>query len=252
MVAAMASTGRSPTALRPFALKWLPSSSVGWLPARPCPGVRHAKAKASGRVDVYIRGSQGSVCLSTPIVGLSRSGYLGFVLGLAYGIAYGFALGLTYHECDKRPLRLTTNGSTRQHAQTPGCSLWLSVGVRTGGRLHPGLTGERLLKQRPKLFVYLFRRPRSCWGLREDEFGFWLGVRGYVLRFEVCCVPDCLPALPLLGLLSVAFAYLVCSRFFRTCSLPYCVPADLGGVAPCALVGLGPPAHSVAESGRAI
>ena len=25
-------------------------------------------------------------------------------------------------------------------------------------------------------------------------------------------------------------------RFFRTCSLPYCVPADLGGVAPCALV----------------
>ena len=102
MVAAMASTGRSPTALRPFALMWLPSSSVGWLPARLCPGVRLAKVKASGRVDVYIRSSQGSVCLSTPIAGLSRSDYLGFVLGLAYGIAYGFALGLTYHECDKR------------------------------------------------------------------------------------------------------------------------------------------------------
>ena len=54
-------------------------------------------------------------------------------------------------------------------------------------------------------------------------------LEGMFSAFEVSCVPDCLPALPLLGFLLVAFAFLVCSRFFGTCSLPYCVPADLGG-----------------------
>ena len=179
-------------------------------------------------------------------------GYLGFVLGMAHGVAYGFALGLTFHEFDKRQQRLTTNDSTRQHALTLGCTLWLSTGVRTGGRLHPGPAGKRLLKQRPNLFLCLSWRPCDRWCLREDEPGFWLGVRGYVLRFQVYCVPDCLPALPLVGFLLVAFAFLVCSRSFRISSSPYCVPPDLSGVAPCDLVGLGPPTYSVPESGHAI
>ena len=93
--------------------------------------------------------------MTTPTAGQSRYGYLGFVLGMAHGVEYGFALGSTLHEFDKRQQRLTTSGSTRQHPLTPGCTLWLSTGVRTGGRLHPGLAGERLLKQRPKLFLVL-------------------------------------------------------------------------------------------------
>ena len=214
---------------------------AGVMPAHQRPGVCFAMAKASGRVDVCTRGSQGSGCVTTRTAGQSRYGYLGW-----------FALGSTFHEFDKRQQRLTTNGSTRQLALMPGCTLWLSTGVRTGGRLHPGPAGERLLKQRPELFLCLSWRPCERWCLREDEPDLWLGVRGYVLRFEVFCVTDCLPALPLLGFLSVAFAILVCSRFFRTCSLPCCVSDDLGGFAPCALVGLGPPAYPVPESGRAI
>ena len=61
----------------------------------------------------------------------------------------GFTLGSTYHECDERQSRLTTSCSTRQLAWMPGCMLRLSIGVRTGGRPHPGQAGERLLKQRP-------------------------------------------------------------------------------------------------------
>ena len=71
-------------------------------------------------MDVYTGGSQESVCLTTPTAGLSRSGYLGFVLELAYGVAYGFAQGSTFHEFDKRQQRLTTNGSTRQLALMSG------------------------------------------------------------------------------------------------------------------------------------
>ena len=96
---------------------------------------------------------RGASAYQTPTAGLSRSGYLGFVLEFAYGVAYGFALGLSYHECDKRQPRMSTNGSTRQLARTPGCSLWLSMGVRTGGRLHPLQAGERLQKQRPHAAV---------------------------------------------------------------------------------------------------
>ena len=130
-------TGRRPTDLRSGALMRWPSLGAGVMPAHQRPGVCLAKAKASGRVDVYTRSSHGSVCVTTPTAGLSRYGYLGFVLGMAHGAAYGFALGLTFHEFDKRQQRLTTNGSTRQHALTPGCTLWLSTGVRTGGRLPP-------------------------------------------------------------------------------------------------------------------
>ena len=130
----------------------------GVMPAHQRQGVCLAQAKASGRSDVYTRGSQGSVCVTTPTAGQSRYGYLGFVLGMAYGVAYGFALGSTFHEFDKRQQRLTTNGSTRQHALTPGCTLWLSTGVRTGGRLHPGPAG--VPKQRPKP-CSCFRRPRG-------------------------------------------------------------------------------------------
>ena len=124
----------------------------------------------------------------------------------------------------------------------PGCLPCQGVGVRTGGRLHPGLAGERLLKQRPKLFSCLFRRPRGCWGLREVAPGSWLVVRGCVLRIEVYCVPACLPALPLLGVLLIAFAFLVFARLYRTGCLPFCVlVCALGGFAPGALTGLGPP-----------
>ena len=145
-------TGRRPTALRSGALMRWPSLGAGVMPAHLRPGVCLAKGKATGRVDVYTRGSQGSVCVTTPTAGQSRFGYLGFVLGTAYGVAYGFATGSTFHEFDKWQQRLTTNGSTRQHALTCGCTLWLSTGVRMGGRLHPGPAGERPLTQRPKPF----------------------------------------------------------------------------------------------------
>ena len=104
-------------------------------------------------------GARRSVCLTTPIAGLSRCGYLGFVLGLAFGVAYGFALGSTYHECDKRQPRLTTNGSTRQHVLMPGCTLWLSTGVRTDGRLHPGPAGSDCLNNAPSSSRALSWRP---------------------------------------------------------------------------------------------
>ena len=159
LVAVHSLTGRWPTALRSGAHMSWPSLGAGVMPAHQRPGVCLAKAKASGRVDVYTQGSQGSVCVTTPTAGQSRYGYLGFVQGMAYGVAYGFAQGSTFHEFDKRQQRLTTNGSTRQLARTPGCTLWVSVGVRTGGRIHPGPAGERLLKQRPKLFSRLSFRP---------------------------------------------------------------------------------------------
>ena len=196
MVAVQATTGRRPTALRPIALRWLPSLSVGRLPARQCLGVCLAKAKASGRVDVYTRGSQGSVCLTTPIAGPSRCGYLGFVLGLACGVAYGFALGSTYHECDKRQPRLTTSGSTRQLALVSGCTHGLSVGVRTGGRLHPGQVGERLLKQRPKLFSWASAKTNLARGSELE--GVFSALRSFA----------CLPA-----------------RSFCPCSLFSCSPS---------------------------
>ena len=68
---------------------------------------------------------------------------------MAYDIAYGFAQGSTFHEFDKRQQRLTTNGSTRQLALMPGCTLWLSSGVRTGGRVHPGSAGSDYLNNAP-------------------------------------------------------------------------------------------------------
>ena len=45
------------------------SLGAGVMPAHHRPGVCLAKTKASGRVDVYTRGSQGSVCVTTPIAG---------------------------------------------------------------------------------------------------------------------------------------------------------------------------------------
>ena len=227
MVAVLASSGRRPTALRPIALQWRPSLRVGEckrLLARRRQGVCLSKAKVSGRVDVYTWGLQGSVCLTTPIAGSSRCVYLGLVLGLAYGAAYGLALDETHQECDERQPRMSTSGRTRQLARTPGCTLWLSVCVRTGGRLHPRLAGERLLKQRP--FSCWFRRPRGCGALREVEPGSWLGGCGCVLRMEVCCVPACPPVLPMLDVLLLAFAFLVFARLSGpfTCLLRACCP----------------------------
>ena len=140
----------------------------------------------------------------------------------------------------------------QQAAASPGYSPLKGKGVRTGGRLHPGLAGECLLKQRPKLLSCLLRRPRGNWGLREDVPGSWLGVRGCVLRTEVYCVPACLPALPLLGVLLIAFAFLLFARLFRTGCLPFCMLAALDGFAPGALAGLGPPAFSVPGTGHTV
>ena len=131
---------------------------------------------------------------------------------------------------------------------SPGCSPLKGIGDRTGGRLHPGQAGERLLKKRPKLFVYLFRRPRSCWGLREDVPS-WLGGRGCVLRIEVFCVPACLPALFPLGFLLFAFALCVFAWLYWTGCLLFCVLVALGGFDPSALPGLGPPAFSMPGAG---
>ena len=61
-----------------------------------------------------------------------------------------------------RQPRLTTYRSKRQLACCClGVGLRQGKGVRTGGRLHPGLAGERLPKQRPKP-CSCFRRPRGC------------------------------------------------------------------------------------------
>ena len=111
---------------------------------------------------------------------------------MAYGVAYGFALGATFHEFDKRQQRLTSNGSTRQLALMPGCTLWSSIGVRTGGCPHPGPAGERLLKQRPKHLSCLSWRSCDRWCLREDEPGFWLGVMFSALR-SIACLIACPP-----------------------------------------------------------
>ena len=176
-------SGRRPTALRLGALKRWPPLGAGVMPAHQRPGVCLAKAKASGRVDVYTRGSQGSVCVTTPTAGQSRYGYLGFVLGMAHGVAYGFVLGSTFHKFDKRQQRLTTNGSTRQHAQASG-----------GGRLHPGPAGERLHKQRPKLFSCLSWRPCDRWCLRDDEPGSGSELEGMFSALRsIACLIACPP-----------------------------------------------------------
>ena len=57
---------------------------------------------------------------------------------MTYGTAIGFAPVVPYYECIEQQPRLTTSCSTRQLAWMPGCMLRLSIGVRTGGRLHPG------------------------------------------------------------------------------------------------------------------
>ena len=88
--------------------------------------------------------------------------------------------------------------------------------------------------------------------VREDVLGSWLGVRGCVLRIEVYCVPACLPALPLLGVILIAFAFLVFVRLYRTGCLPFCLLAALGGFAPGAIAGLGPPASSLPDTGRTV
>ena len=121
-----------------------------------------------------------------------------------------------------------------------------------GGRLHPGLAVERLLKQRPKLISCLSRRPCDRWCLRDDEHSLWLGVRGYVLRFEVHCEPACRPVLFPRGLPLIAFAFWVSARLFRTGCLPFCVLAALGGFVPCALLGVRPPAFSVPDAGHSV
>ena len=52
-----------------------------------------------------------------------------------------------------RQQRLPTSRSKRQLAWgCLGVGLWKGKGVRTGGRLHPQLAGERLLNQRPDPF----------------------------------------------------------------------------------------------------
>ena len=65
-------------------------------------------------------------------------------------------------------------------------------------------------------------------------------------------MPDCLPALPLLGFLSVAFAFWVCSRLYRTGCLLFCVLVALGGFVPSALPGLGPSAFSLPDAGHSV
>ena len=93
--------------------------------------------------------------MSRPIAGLPRRGcpvlmsIAGLEREMTYGTAIGVALGVPYYECAEQQPRLPTCSSTRQLAWMLGCMLRLCIGVRTGGRLHPGQGGERLLKQRP-------------------------------------------------------------------------------------------------------
>ena len=65
-------------------------------------------------------------------------------------------------------------------------------------------------------------------------------------------MPASLPALPLLGFLLIAFAFLVCARIYQTSCLPYRVLVALGGVPPSALDGPGPPAFSLPDSGHTV
>ena len=149
----------------------------------------------------------------------------------------GFVLDVTYQECDERHLSMSTSGSTLQLARTPGCTLWLSVGVRTGGRLRPGLAGSDCLNN----------------ALSPSRAGFGgLVVVGPSaksnLGTEVFCVLACPPVPPLLGVLLLAFVFLVLARLSRTVHLPFCVLAALGGFAP----GLGPLAFSLHDPGHPV
>ena len=144
-----------------------------------------------------------------------------------------------------RQLRLPTSRGKRQLAW---CCLrgWPvpGKGVRTGGRLHPGLAGERLPKQRPKP-CSCFRRPRGCGALpRRRPWFLWVpsAHRG-LLR-------ACLPAR--LAPVRCSHARQVLVRLSRTVSLPSCVLAALGCFAPVVLPDLGPLPFSLHYPGHPV
>ena len=80
---------------------------------------------------------------------------------------------MTNYECAERQPRLTASCSTRE----PAWTVWLSIGFRTGGRLHPGLAGERLPKQRPHALP-LLSSPTWTWGYAATWYmRFWCSSR---------------------------------------------------------------------------
>ena len=74
----------------------------------------------------------------------------GLESALAYCVVVYFGLVALFHEHDWRQPRSPSRSSKRQHTEVlRGCWASAKVGVRTGGRLHSGQAGERLLNQRP-------------------------------------------------------------------------------------------------------
>ena len=72
----------------------------------------------------------------------------GLESALAYCVVDYFGSVVPFHKHDWRQPRSPSRSSKRQRTEAlPGCWASVKVCVRTGGRLHSGLAGERLLKQ---------------------------------------------------------------------------------------------------------
>ena len=132
------------------------------------------KAKASGRVDVYTQGQQGSGCQNNArIDGL-------FLVWMPRGCGHRWLRerDVLRHSAQLRRscsqlcacLSAAASALMQKQAAARMAIPWVlrphqGEGVRTGARLHPGLAGERLLEQRPKLCFCFCGRPRGCGAL---------------------------------------------------------------------------------------
>ena len=113
-------------------------------------------AKAAGRVDVYTQGQQGSDCENN-----ARS----LVASRMWALQASPRSPLRHHVSaaafDYQPQQAAARNAIPWVSRPcEGEGVSAGGGVWMGGRLHPGLAGERLPKQRPKLCICLYGRPR--------------------------------------------------------------------------------------------
>ena len=107
------------------------------------------KASGCGRLHPGPAGDR--LLKQRPIVGCLEDGGIAGFTEEAICTVLCCAPVFLYCDITCRQPRLTTSRSIRQQAWIClGVLLQQGKGVRTGGRPHPGLAGERLPKQRPK------------------------------------------------------------------------------------------------------